>query len=192
MKADSSTFVLLTFVSSSIPHLENGPLRVLSFHRVLFFFSTYTTCLLSPAAAVTLPTFPAVSGGLISDQKQLCFCLPACDWKDSAGSESPAVALEGNLSHLCTKHVTAQPRQCEKQWKKRKGTLITFLSLMLTLSPSLLISQASVFLWTLKGVFTLRLWLISHPFIWYRVQCRLCRFKKKKERQNLKWGNNLL
>lgn len=120
MKADSSTFVLLTFVSSSIPHLENGPLRVLSFHQVLF-FSTYTTCLLSPAAAVTLPTFPAVSGGLISDQKQLCFCLPACDWKDSAGSESPAVALEGNLSHLCTKHVTAQPRQCEKQWKKKKG-----------------------------------------------------------------------
>lgn len=183
MKADSSTFVLLTFVSSSIPHLENGPLRVLSFHRVLF-FPTYTTCLLSPVAAVTLPTFPAVSGGLISDQKQLCFCLPACDWKDSAGSESPAVALEGNLSHLCTKHVTAQPRQCEKQWKKRKGTLITFLSLMLTLSPSLLISQASVFLWTLKGVFTPRLWLISHPFIWYRVQCRLCRFKKKRKAES--------
>lgn len=85
------------------------------------FFPTYTTCLLSPAAAVTLPTFPAVSGGLISDQKQLCFCLPACDWKDSAGSESPAVALEGNLSHLCTKHVTAQPRQCEKQWKKERA-----------------------------------------------------------------------
>lgn len=106
--------------------------------------------------------------------------------KDSAGSESPAVALEGNLSHLCTKHVTAQPRQCEKQWKKRKGTLITFLSLMLTLSPSLLISQASVFLWTLKGVFTPRLWLISHPFIWYRVQCRLCRFKKKKRKAESK------
>lgn len=127
-------------------------------------------------------------------------------WSKTTLFLSPSVRLERlrrfRVTCSCPRgeFITSMHKTCDSStqtmWKavekKRKGTLITFLSLMLTLSPSLLISQASVFLWTLKGVFTPRLWLISHPFIWYRVQCRLCRFKKKKKRQNLKWGNNLL
>lgn len=109
-----------------------------------------------------------------------------------ATGKTPPVQSHLQLPSRGIYHIYAQnmwqlnPDNVKSSEKKRKGTLITFLSLMLTLSPSLLISQASVFLWTLKGVFTPRLWLISHPFIWYRVQCRLCRFKKKKKKAESK------
>lgn len=186
MKADSSTFVLLTFVSSSIPHLENGPLRVLSFHRVLFFF----------------PPIPLVYFLLLLPSRCLHFLQFQVGWfliknnsvfvSQRATGKTPPVQSHLQLPSRGIYHIYAQnmwqlnPDNVKSSEKKRKGTLITFLSLMLTLSPSLLISQASVFLWNFKGVFTPRLWLISHPFIWYRVQCRLCRFKKKKAESKMR------